>query len=105
MSTEKREAGIVKRVVGRIMLSLKGDGYPVRMTIKPNSFGGNSWAVKSWHTYMTSDPLKTAMGLIKESGQSDAVINGIRFEGANPGSLEVALKLFFKKYKILEQVV
>jgi hypothetical protein len=88
---------------GHNRVALRGDGYPVRMTIKPNMFGGNGWTVKSWHSYMTSDPLKTALGLIRESGQCDAVINGIRFEGANPGSLEIALKLFFKKYQILEK--
>jgi hypothetical protein len=94
----------IKQEISRIakdIVSLRGDGYPVRMTIKPSGLGGNNWAVKSHHTYMTSDPLKTAIGLIEESGQCDAVINGIRFEGANPGSLVIALKLFFKKYNIL----
>jgi hypothetical protein len=69
------------------------------MTIRPSGLIGNNWAVKSHHTYMTDDPLKTAIWLIEESGQYDAVINGIRFEGANKGSLAIALKLFFKNQR------
>jgi len=76
--------------------------YPLRMTIGKGF--GDQYIVKNWHWYHTPDPIQTILFLMDDKDTYEAVINGIRFEGATKGSVEVALKLFFKKYKILEKI-
>jgi hypothetical protein len=78
------------------------NNYPLRIKITGNV--KDRYVVKRWHSYWCDDPILMILILMDEYSQYEAVINGIRFEGATEKSVKVALKLFFKKHKILEKL-